>query len=71
MKVKIGMPFKTPGIAIDRFGKWDIVIPYTIENAGTFEVRLPEEDWTPEKGEAAVREAARRQLVLFNKEIEI
>lgn len=68
-KVKIGTPYPAPGITRERFGKMDMVIPYTIDGAGLYEVRLPQEDYTPPKGEEAVRKQAGAQTALAGKEL--
>lgn len=68
-KVKIGMPYRSPSITAERFGKMDMVLPYTIDGQGPFEVRLLEEEFTPAKGEAAVKAAAQGQVALFGKEL--
>lgn len=70
-KVKIGLPYRAPSLTVERFGKWDMVIPYTIDGSATFEVRLPEEDYTPAKGEEAVRNFAKGQVALSGKELTI
>lgn len=67
-KVKIGLPYSMPGVTRERFGMMDMVIPYTIDDTNRFEVRLPLEDWTAQKGEQAVREAATKQLAIYEHE---
>lgn len=70
-KVKLGMPFKSPGLTPERFGKFDMVIPYTIDGMGPFEVRIPYEEYDPRKAETLVVEEAKKQLALYGKEIAI
>lgn len=70
-KVKILMPYRAPAITAERFGHWDMVIPYQVDGMGPYEVRLPEEDFTPEKGEEKVREEARKQIRLYGRELEV
>ncbi len=67
-KVKILLAYASPGVTRARFGLTDMVIPYTIDETNRFEVRIPYEDYTSAKGEAAVRQAAQQQLALYNKE---
>ena len=52
--VKIGIPYPANGVTIDRFGKRDMVVPYYIDGKGAFEVRLPIEEYTPDKAQQAV-----------------
>ena len=70
-KIKIGLAYRAPSISGERFGKWDMVIPYTIDGGQAFEARFPEEDFSPSKGEEAVRAAAKNQVALLGKEITI
>lgn len=71
-KVKIGLAYRAPSFTADRFGKFDWVIPYTIDaNKSIFEIRMPEEDFTPQKGEQAVTAAAHKAIALMGKELTI
>lgn len=65
--VKIATPYPSPGVTVDRFGKQDMVIPYMIDKAGPYQVRVPLETYTPEVGEAAVRAQAAHQAALIDK----
>jgi hypothetical protein len=69
--VKIGLPYPSPGVTVARFGKMDMVVPYTIDGTGTFSVRLPLESYTPIDGEAEVRKQAQAQISLQNKEFSL
>ena len=69
--VKISLAFRAPSLTAERFGKFDMVIPYTIDGAGPFDVRVPEEDYDAAKGEAAVRKAAGAQIALKDRELTI
>ena len=71
VKVKIATPYPAPSITQDRFGRTDMVIPYTLDGVGPFEVRLPLETYSTSKGEDAVRERARQQSELKGKEFEV
>lgn len=68
-KLIIRTPYRAPGITVERFGKFDWVIPYVIDNEGPFEVRVPEEIFSPEVGEQKVRTQAELQIRLKGKEI--
>lgn len=68
-KIVIGTPYLAPGITIERFGKRDWVIPYSLDEQAGFEVRCPEETFTPQCGEDAVRKQAQLQTSLKGKEI--
>ena len=70
-KIKIGLAYREPSVTEERFGKYDMVIPYTIDGGTQFETRVPEEDFTPAKGEEAVRGAAKNQVALLGKELTI
>lgn len=70
-KVKIGMPYRAPSLTSERFGRYDMVLSYTIDTEGPFEIRVPEEDFTPARGEEAIREAAKKQVALYGKELSI
>jgi hypothetical protein len=65
--IKIGTPYPAPGITADRFGKQDMVIPYSIDDTGPFNVRVPLEGYTPEVGIEAVKKQATSQAALINK----
>ena len=67
--VKIGIPYPANGVTIDRFGKRDMVVPYYIDGKGAFEVRLPIEEYTPDKAQQAVEKQARSQIALIDKQI--
>lgn len=67
--IKIGLAHRAPSPTVERFGKYDLVIPYTIDGGGAFEALVPEEDFTPLRGEDAVRAAAQNQVALLGKEI--
>ncbi len=69
--VKIMTPYPAPGITVERFGKQDMVIPYMIDKAGPFQLRVPMEDYTAAKGEAAVRQQAGQQAALIDKTFSI
>lgn len=71
VQVKILTPFPAPAITADRFGKQDMVIQYLLDSKGPYEVRVPLESYTPEEGEKAVREQAKKQTALANKEFSI
>jgi len=66
--IKIGTPYPAPGVTLERFGKQDMVIPYTIDGEGPFQVRVALEDYTPSGGEEAVRRMASSQASLKGKE---
>ncbi len=67
--IKIGLPYPAPGVTMTRFGKTDMVIPYTIDGVGSFMVRLPLETYSPTEAEAEVRKQAQGQLALRDKEL--
>lgn len=69
--VKISMAYRAPSLTAERFGKFDMVIPYTIDGIGPFDVRVPEENYTPSEGEDAVRKAATNQVALKDRELTI
>jgi len=69
--VKIGLAYRAPSVVPERFGKWDMVIPYSIDGVGPWEVRVPEEDYSASKGEEAVRRAAQAQVALKDKELQV
>ena len=69
--IKIGTPYSAPGITTNRFGKRDMVIPYTLDGKGPFDIRLPMESFTPETAEAAVKEQAKKQSALQDKQLTI
>jgi hypothetical protein len=69
--VKIALAFRAPSLTAERFGKFDMVIPYTIDGAGPFDVRVPEENYTSAIGEEAVRKAATAQVALKDRELTI
>ena len=66
--IKIGTPYPGPGVTIERFGKQDMVVPYTIDGEGPFQVRVPMEDYNPSTAENAVRTQAQSQTALKGKE---
>lgn len=68
VKLKILTPYTAPGVTLERFGKFDWVLPYTLNEQGRYEVRVPMENFTPEAGEAAVRAQAELQTRLMDKE---
>ena len=69
--VKIALAHRAPSLTAERFGRFDMVIPYTIDGVGPFEVRVPEENYTAQVGEDAVRQAAQAQVALKDREITI
>jgi hypothetical protein len=69
--VKIGLPYPAPGNTMSRFGKTDMVVPYTIDGVGSFMVRIPAEEYNPSLGEQKVREQAAGQVALKDKEIQL
>ncbi len=66
--IKIGTPYPSPGVTLERFGKTDMVIPYTIDGEGPFQVRVALEDYNPSTAENAVRAQAQSQAALKGKE---
>lgn len=69
--VKISLAYRAPSLTAERFGKFDMVIPFTIDGAGPFDVRVPEENYTAEIGETAVRKTASAQVALKGRELTI
>jgi len=39
----------------NRMGKWDMAITYRVDPLHSFTVRIPKEDFTPEKARAAIQ----------------
>ena len=69
--VKVGLAVKAPSLDPARFGKFDMVIPYTIDGAGPFDVRIPQEDFNEQAAEDLIRKAAQAQVALKDREIKI
>jgi len=70
-QVKISLAYRAPSLTAERFGKFDMVIPYTIDGVGPFDVRVPEDNYTAAIGEEAVRHAAAAQVALKDRELTI
>jgi len=67
--IKLGTPYPAPGVTLERFGKTDMLIPYSIDGEReTYYVRVPLEDYTPFAGEEAVKKMAASQTALKGKE---
>jgi hypothetical protein len=62
---------EVPGVSVERFGKFDVLIRYSIDGKGPYELRMPKEGFSPTSAEAAVREAVRERLSIEGREIQV
>lgn len=70
-KVKIEQYFEVPGVTTDRFGKVDVVVRFTIDAKGPYEVKLPKENFTPTAAEEAVKRAVKERQAVEGKEFTV
>ena len=70
-KAKIEQYFEVPGVTTDRFGKVDVVVRFSIDGKGPYEVKLPKENFTPAKAEEVVKAAVKERLAVEGKEFTV